>query len=134
MQLETKSIVPKKIYIGAHLRSRPYTTAVEFSSHLSAIYTKISVIRNFFGGQKFAGYSKQLWQTGRCRITWIPREWKPALWGSQKQKNKCCGPHTGEVKIMQDFHRKEDTFYYNAVFPQLQQKSASNVFQIPIPW
>jgi len=29
-----------KIYIGAHLRSRPQTTAVEFSSNLSSIYTK----------------------------------------------------------------------------------------------
>jgi len=29
-----------KFYIDAHLHSRPYTTAVEYSSNLSAIYTK----------------------------------------------------------------------------------------------
>jgi len=32
--------VQKKIYIGAHLHSQPYTTVVEFSSNPSAIYTK----------------------------------------------------------------------------------------------
>jgi len=62
-----------------------------------------------------------------------PTGMETSFMGFPKAENKCCGPHTGEVKIMQDFHRKEDTFYYNAVFPQLQQKSASNVFQIPIP-
>jgi len=30
----------KKCYIGAHLHSRPWTTAMEFYSSLSAIYTK----------------------------------------------------------------------------------------------
>jgi len=34
------SDVQKIFYIGAHLHSRPWATAVEFSSNLSAIYTK----------------------------------------------------------------------------------------------